>query len=103
MIRKCIPECAGPDEAFGLEEICRFATHRQSFVADGKFTVVLDKTDFGHSAGEVELLAEDANRAHADIDAFLARYAWLFDCSKPKGKLTAYFEKHPPPFKAASS
>ncbi len=102
MIRNCIPKCAGPDESFGLEETCRFETRRRSFLADGKFIVVLDETDFGHSAGEVEILAGDANRAHADIDAFLARYAWLFDCSKPKGKLTAYFEKFPPPIKAAA-
>ncbi|KAG8529802.1 uncharacterized protein KY384_005283 [Bacidia gigantensis] len=95
MVKNCVPKCAGPNESFGLEETCRFVTHRRSFLADGKFIVVLDETDFGHSAGEVELLAEDANKAHADIDVFLARYAWLFDCSKPKGKLTAYFEKYP--------
>lgn len=95
MIKNCIPKCAGPNESFGLEKTCQFETHRRSFLADGKFTVVLDETDFGHSAGEVELLAEDEKKAHADIDVFLARYAWLFDCSTPKGKLTAYFEKYP--------
>ncbi len=95
MIKNYIPKCAGPNESFGLVETCRFETHRRSFLADGKFMVVLDETDFGHSAGEVELLAEDANKAHADIDVFLARYGWFFDCSKPKGKLTAYFEKYP--------
>ena len=97
MIRNRIPMCPGPGESFGLEETCRFKTYRRSFLADGKFTVVLDETDFGHAAGEVELLAEDADKAHADIDVFLARYKWLFDCSKPKGKLTAYFEKYPQP------
>ena len=102
MIRYCIPKCSEPDDSFGLEKTCRFETHRRSFLADGKFMVVLDETDFGHLAGEVEILAEDANRAHADIDAFLARYAWLFDCSEPKGKLTAYFENFPSPIKAAS-
>ncbi|KAL2036471.1 hypothetical protein N7G274_010806 [Stereocaulon virgatum] len=83
-----MPKCAGPNESFGLEKTCQFETHRRSFLADGKFTVALDETDFGHSAGEVELLAEDEKKAHADIDVFLARYAWLFDCSTPKGKLT---------------
>ncbi|KAL8719840.1 MAG: hypothetical protein Q9181_008006, partial [Wetmoreana brouardii] len=102
MIRNCIPECPGPGEAFGLKETCRFETHRRSFLVDGKFTVVLDETDFGHSSGEVELVAEDATQAHADIDVFLARYPWLFDCSKPKGKLTAYFQKYPQPSRAAS-
>ena len=28
---------------------------------NGKFIVVLDETDFGHLADEVELLAEDVN------------------------------------------
>lgn len=96
MIKQHFPNWVGSNESFGLKEMCRFETHRRSFLADGKFTVVLDETDFGHTVGEVELLAEDANRAHADIDAFLARYTWFFDCSNPKGKLTAYFEKHPP-------
>ena len=95
MIKTYIPECTGPNGSFGLEETCRFETHRRSFLADGKFNVVLDETDFGHSAGEVELLAEDADKAHAEIDVFLAHYAWFFNCSKPKGKLTAYFEKYP--------
>ena len=94
MIKQHIPTCPGPDEHFGLEEMCRFETHRRSFVVDEKFTVVLDETDFGHAVGEVELFAEDADRAHVEIDAFLARYTWFFDCSKPKGKLTAYFEKY---------
>lgn len=96
MISKYIPRCLGREDHFGLKELCQFKTFRRSFLADHKFTVVLDETDFGHSTGEVELLAEDAERAHADIDAFLNRYEWFFDCSKPKGKLTAYFEKYPP-------
>lgn len=95
MVSAHIPGCLGPEDHFGLRELCRFETLRRSFLADHKFTVVLDETDFGHSTGEVELLAEDAEKAHADIDAFMNRYKWFFDCSKPKGKLTAYFEKYP--------
>lgn len=38
-------------------------------------------------------MAEDAEKAHKDIDAFMKEYAWFFDTTKPKGKLTAYFEK----------
>ena len=64
-------------------------------MADHKFTAVLDETDFGHSVGEVEILADDAKQAHADSDTFLNHYAWFFDCSKPKGKLAAYLEKFP--------
>lgn len=56
--------------------------------------MVLDTTDFGHRVGEVEMMAEDADNAHANIDAFLKEYAWFFDTTtQPKGKLTAYFEK----------
>lgn len=78
---------------FGLDAMAGFETHRLTLLADGKFTVVLDFTDFGHVVGEVELMAEDAERAHGDIEAFLKEYAWFFDTEKPKGKLTAYFEK----------
>ena len=75
MIKNCIPKCAGPNKSFGLEKTYQFKTHRRSFLADGKFTIVLDKTDFRHLASEVELLAKDEKKAHADIDIFLARYA----------------------------
>ena len=95
MINKHIPGCLGPEEDFGLKELCQSETLRRSFLADHKFTVVLDETDFGHSVGEVEILADDAKQAHADIGTFLNHYAWFFDCSKPKGKLTAYLEKFP--------
>ncbi len=83
------------DDFLGLDAIAEFETDRLSFRADGRFTVVLDSTDFGHRVGEVELMAEDADaeKAHKDIEAFLREYPWLFDTSSPKGKLTAYFEK----------
>jgi thiamine-triphosphatase len=85
---------AGPDANFGLNLISRFRTTREVYRADEKFLVVLDATDFGHWVGEVELLAHDEQRAHLDIDAFMRRYAWFFTQEKkPKGKLTAYFEK----------
>lgn len=95
LVRAHFPDAgaAGLDGAFGLDAIARFETHRLAFVADGRFTVVLDVTDFGHGVGEVELMAEDAERAHGDIDAFLREYAWFFVGAEPKGKLTAYFEK----------
>lgn len=84
----------GPEANFGLDVISRFTTTRELFRADERFLVALDATDFGHCVGEVEVLAEDARRAHAEIDAFMQRYAWFFLREKqPKGKLTAYFEK----------
>lgn len=33
----------------------RFVSHRDTFLVDDTFTVILDKTDFGHVVGEVEL------------------------------------------------
>ena len=63
-------------------------------MADGKFNVALDKTNFGHAVGEVELMAEDAPRAHKEIEDFMKEYTWFFGNEPPKGKLTAYFEKY---------
>ncbi len=93
MVRRILPEAPNSRQNFGLNELCTFLTHRWSFKAEGKFVVVLDETSFGHRVGEVELMAEDADEAHAEIDAFMQRHAWFFDTdSNPKGKLTAYFE-----------
>ncbi|KAL9128712.1 MAG: hypothetical protein Q9175_007469, partial [Cornicularia normoerica] len=94
LVRLRLPDLsAGFEDNFGLDAMAEFETHRLSFLADERFTVVLDATDFGHGVGEVELMAEDAEKAHADIDAFVKQYAWFFDTSNPKGKLTAYFDK----------
>ena len=83
----------GPDGNFGLSLISRFRTEREVYLADEKFSIMLDATDFGHWVGEVELLAHDEQRAHLEIDAFMRRYSWFFAQEpKPKGKLTAYFE-----------
>ena len=84
----------GFENGFGLDRIAAFRTDRVSVVADKKFTVVLDVTDFGHWVGEVEVMAEDAGRAHGEIEGFFERYAWFFDTGgQPKGKLRAYFER----------
>ncbi|KAF6221235.1 hypothetical protein HO133_002090 [Letharia lupina] len=94
LVRLHFPDqISGFRDDFGLDAIAGFETRRLTLLADEKFTVVLDVTDFGHVVGEVELMAEDAGEAHADIDAFFEEYAWFFDTSNPKGKLTAYFEK----------
>lgn len=61
---------------------------------------MLDQTDFGHSVGEVEVevevrddadKAEQAEQAHKDIDAFLAKYSWFCQPRPVEGKLSAYF------------
>lgn len=94
LVRTHFPDQSGDfHNQFGLDVMAQFETHRTAFLADGKFTVVLDHTDFDHRVGEVELMAEDAEKAHRDIDAFFEEYSWFFDTEKPKGKLTAYFDK----------
>jgi thiamine-triphosphatase len=75
----------------GLDILVQLVTTREVYVADEQFTVVLDRTDFGHSVGEVELEAADAEKAHGDIDKFLKRYAWFCEMGAVEGKLKAYF------------
>ena len=95
MVRFYLPECTVAEHNFGLNVFCDFRTMRYSFVANEKFEVALDSTSFGHEVGEVELKAEDAVKAHQEIDTFMAKYPWFFDTKEePKGKLTAYFEKY---------
>lgn len=85
LVRLHFPDLSrGFHDDFGLDAIAAFETQRLTVLADDRFTVVLDVTDFGHVVGEVELLAEDAEKAHADIDAFLEEYAWFFDRSNRK-------------------
>ena len=94
MIRKYFPDSPGPEQNFGLNTLCCFRTCRETAIADEKFTVVLDKTNFGHTVGEVEMLSEEAENSHAEITAFMEKYSWFFDRQRPKGKVTAYFEKY---------
>lgn len=94
---------AAPSEAFGLSQIAKFVTHREMWKADDRFNIVLDRTDFGHVVGEVELEAtisiqsDDEAKKHGDIMnaevvAFMQRYSWAFASNSATGKLTAYFE-----------
>ncbi len=76
------------------DNFCQFQTSRHSLRAKGTFAVVLDSTDSGYQVGQVELMVEDADLAHADIDASIEKLAWFFDTqTEPKGKLTAYFKR----------
>lgn len=88
-----------------VREMARFITDRTGYIVNGKFTVVIDVTDFGHTVGEVELErgtaevsceGEDRTQAIAamdeEIDGFMRRFAWAFPTEKPVGKLSAYFE-----------
>ena len=93
LVKQHFPNAPGVEANFGLGILCRFETTRQEFLADEKFTVALDRTDFGHAVGEVEIMTDDNSNTQEEIDSFLTRYSWFFDKGKPKGKLTAYFEK----------
>lgn len=109
---------AGPEvRGGGMGVLASFQTHRRKFLADGRFTIVLDTTDFGHAVGEVELERElpagverdregegkeggydkaavVAEMDH-DIDAFMKSYPWAIPPGEPVGKLSAYFAKYP--------
>ena len=99
LVRKYLPECPGADRDFGLSPFCQYTTDRTEFTADERFTVALDTTDFGHDVGEVEVIAkegEDEKKVMMEIGKFMEEYRWFFKSvgGKPKGKMTAYFEKH---------
>ncbi|KOS20573.1 Thiamine-triphosphatase [Escovopsis weberi] len=108
---------ADADNNFGLLPMAEFVTHRSAWFADGEFRIVLDRMDFGHEVGEVELehqlgggaaeadllhaqgAGEDLGRQQRMLDGmdariveFMERYSWAFTPGEPVGKLTAYFE-----------
>ncbi|KAI4144100.1 MAG: hypothetical protein L6R39_004316 [Caloplaca ligustica] len=90
LVRRHVPQFNEQKGNFGLDVLAKFETRRENFRADNKFAVVLDYTDFGHAVGEVELMAEDEQAAHQEIDSFMARYPWFFQKDKTEGKLAAY-------------
>ena len=94
---------------FGLVPMADFVTTRKRWLANGEFEIVLDRTNFGHTVGEVELQqevpsgdwgegpSEDFKReTMQDMDEqiveFMKRYSWAFSLGEPVGKLTAYFK-----------
>lgn len=97
---------AQPDSAcFGLLQTAAITTYRETWKADGKFKIVLDRTDFGHVVGEVELEEEVDIKDRSDVSRimtimdneiaqFMHRYAWAFTAGKPVGKLSAYFARN---------
>lgn len=88
-----------------MRELARFVTNRTGYLVDGKFTVIIDVTDFGHTIGEVEL-ERDASEASCEgagrtltidtmgeeVEGLMRRFAWAFPPGNPVGKLTAYFD-----------
>ena len=94
-----------------IQELARFVTNRTRYVVDGKFNVVIDVTDFGHTIGEVELErdasevscegegeGEGEDRAltiatmDKEVGDFMRGFIWAFPSGNPVGKLTAYFD-----------
>ncbi|KAF8244929.1 hypothetical protein K440DRAFT_635539 [Wilcoxina mikolae CBS 423.85] len=92
IVSRYVPGNTAECDNFGLQVFCDFTTYRSNYVADEKFNVVLDTTDFGHDVGEVEIMASDVEKAEKDIDQFFVRYPWFFQRGSPKGKITAYLE-----------
>lgn len=92
-----------------LKPCAEFATDRESWMIDGKFKVDVDKTDFGHTVGEVELTRtlEYVNEEEAklkglkekmdqEIKLFMQSYPQAFPVGRPVGKLSAYFREARP-------
>ncbi|KAI4233710.1 MAG: hypothetical protein LQ352_008226 [Teloschistes flavicans] len=99
VIRPHVPHLEPSASNLGLDILAHFTTVRWSFLANDKFTIVLDESDFGHSIGEVELMAEDEAEAHLQIDGFMRKYSSFFgrgkgDGEKPEGKLSAYLRRY---------
>ncbi|KFZ20938.1 hypothetical protein V502_02965 [Pseudogymnoascus sp. VKM F-4520 (FW-2644)] len=89
-----------------LKPCAEFATGRESWMIDGKFKVDVDKTDFGHIVGEVELtrtleyvneeeekLKELKEKMDQEIKLFMQSYPQAFPVGRPVGKLSAYFDR----------
>ncbi|PGG99439.1 hypothetical protein AJ80_09363, partial [Polytolypa hystricis UAMH7299] len=109
MIRKLGLHVDPAADGFGLQQLARFTTFRETWKVNDRFEVVFDTTDFGHSVGEAELQQtigiDDADEASvtrrkamtADMDrqieGFMKKYSWAFPAGKPVGKLSAYFAR----------
>lgn len=94
LISRYIPGAPGSSNSYGLGILCDYITNRELYLADEKFSIMLDHADFGHTVGEVELLARDAKAAEEEINEFMEKYKWFFGHGKPKGKISAYLEKY---------
>ena len=87
---------------FGLSQTATIKTFRETWKANDRFTVVLDRTDFGHEVGEVELAetvtweSNEQIKIHSqnmddEIERFMRKYHWAFGDRPAIGKLTAFF------------
>ena len=112
-IRKIVKQALGSDaevncekESFGLEVLADIDTVRRTWLVNGKFTVVVDVTQWGYMVGEVELteeIIEDQEKmetlAHKmammeeRLDNFMEKHLWAFPDRKVMSKLDACLEQ----------
>ncbi|KAK4943436.1 hypothetical protein LTR10_016927 [Elasticomyces elasticus] len=95
---------SAPFDTYNINPVAEYATIRDSWTVDDKYTIVIDTTDFGHTVGEVELEHDYPDFSQEDkknvllkqmdenIASFMRHYAWAFPAGECKGKLTAFFE-----------
>jgi len=105
MIQKYFPKAQlHASGASGISEIARFTTYREAWRANDKFDIVIDRTDFGHVVGEVELTQElegesgqaledgekerTSKKLDCEIEEFMRYHAWAFPTEEPVGKLS---------------
>lgn len=90
----------------GLTEIARFATTREAWLVNDRFTISIDESDFGHTVGEVDIV-ETIDRGKSpysleseavvgemldeEIRQFMRLHEWAFPDTPATGKLSAYF------------
>ncbi|KAF2154161.1 hypothetical protein K461DRAFT_312121 [Myriangium duriaei CBS 260.36] len=110
-IRKVTEVTHDERQHFGLEQMAAMCTTRRAWLANTVFSIVEDRTDFGHVVGEVELhreliftegaeesVIQQKQKAAQEMDErlaeFIQQYSWAFLQGVAKGKLTAYFERY---------
>ncbi|CAG8439520.1 1332_t:CDS:2 [Ambispora leptoticha] len=81
---------------YNLTPFCKIHTTRDRYLINEEFTMDLDKADFGHYVGEIELIVEskdEVNEAEKKIALFMKENDWFFDTSEiAVSKLIAYIE-----------
>jgi len=78
----------------GLTPFGTIQTTRRHYLIDDEFTLDLDKADFGHYVGELELVVHSKEQVHdaeRKIAQYMKEHEWFFDTSGVvMGKLSAY-------------
>uniref|UniRef100_A0A8C4QIP3 Thiamine triphosphatase n=1 Tax=Eptatretus burgeri TaxID=7764 RepID=A0A8C4QIP3_EPTBU len=82
----------------GLLEFAKFTTERQCFKLPAEVTVVLDRTDFGWSVGELEIMCRDQGELEQAVITLehLTRDLRLEIGPNTIGKMSAYLRQNNP-------